>query len=65
MMISGATESSDVFCYHCGQKNINELQQNPDKLGNIEITTPNWQERLQDIKENFEELWIENKDKNI
>lgn len=65
MMINGAVESAETYCHTCGRNNLTDIQNNPEKLGNVEIITPNWKERLEEIKENFEELWIANKDISI
>lgn len=68
VLIEGSNEATEIFCFKCGMKLLNDIQQDPEKvakMADVEILTPNYKEHLQDIKENFEELNIEWKDKQI
>ena len=68
ILIEGSTEAMEIYCFKCGSELLTSIQQDPSKTAktaDIEILTANYKELLQEIKENFEEINIEWKDKQI
>ena len=64
MLVNGDVESSETYCYKCGQSVLKDFE-NTDKLSEIEILTPNYKEIIKEIKEQFEKLNTEWTDKEI
>jgi hypothetical protein len=66
ILVEESSEATEIFCFKCGMKLLTDIQQSPSKVARmeeVEILTPDYKERLQEIKENFDEINTEYRDK--